>query len=462
MAGCASPNNSSEEDELTININGNRVTSSASDLVLLIPENTEISINTIAATYQFVDTFSGCQANEPIDLVLAQACSLFQQYYLFPEQLPTSLDGFLNIETYINHLQQEDPYSVYLAPQQYSEIISSLEGESAKIGFGYELLGETVTSETPLRVTRIIPLSRAWFDGLQVNDQITAIDGNSLEGLDLETILDMLPNTESAQTTLTINRAGEELIIQTASEEHIAFLLGDNKDIAYLRATQYTFQTGQLIQEDFESLKEQSNTTIDKIVLDLRSNGGGSVSAALELVDYLINNDTPERTNPILTTDGTILKNQIDYLGDHSDFNIENFTKDNFVVLIDGSSASATEITVAALRDYEVATIIGTKSFGKGISQNAIDLVDGSGIFVPSHHLLPPSATSYHLVGIEPNFTISTSPVSVMNDPQLDAAMGFLNTGTITVSRQSSSTLLLTSAFRHPDPWLQQYRYKFQ
>ncbi|MBF0287761.1 MAG: PDZ domain-containing protein [SAR324 cluster bacterium] len=463
LSGCASPNNSSDDSDTIISINGNRATSTDSDLVLLIPEDVDIADGySIAAIFQIVDTFSGCKADEALDLVLAQACAFFQQYYLFPEQLPTSLDGFINIESYVNQLQKTDPYSVYLPPQQYSEIISSLEGESAKIGFGYELLAETVSSANPLRVTRIIPLSRAWFDGLQVGDQITAINGNSLEGLNLETILGMLPNMESEQTALTIKRAGEEQTIQTAAEEHIAFLLGDNKDIAYLRATQYTLQTGKRIREDFESLQGQSTGTIKKLVLDLRNNGGGSVTAALELVDYLIDNDTPPQTNPILITDGTIFKNQTDYLGEYSDFNVGNFAKDNFVVLINGNSASATEITVAALKDYDTATIIGEQSFGKGISQNAIDLIDGSGIFVPSHYLLPPSGEAYHSVGIEPHYTVSANPTSVTNDPQLEAAIGFLRTGIVTAYSQSFSQLFLTSLSRQTDPWVQQYQYKLQ
>jgi len=464
LAGCALPNDSNDDggDSSGIMLPGGTLFSSPdSNIVLSIPEGLSVSLDAVRNIFEKVKSNEACQSSLPIDLALAHTCTLYHAYYLYPKNLPTSLVNITTAETYTNLLRKSDIYTAYFKPQDYSAFNQTFKGARATIGFTFTLVGNLVSDLNPLHIIGITKFSRAWFDGLQVGDNIIAINGELLNGLDKQTILKKLPTAEAETVTLTISRNGKELTIQTASEEHIAFFLGKNQDIAYLRAKQYTITTGKQIQADFRKLQQQTNTPIKKLILDLRDNGGGSVSGALELVDYLIDQDTPSQTNPILITDGSILKNVRHYLGSHSSSNIGSFSKDNFVVLINASSASASEITVAALRDYRGATIIGEKSYGKGVSQNILELIDGSGLFITSHNLFPPSRKTYHLVGIEPNIKVLRDPTTPSDDFQLEAAIEFLNTGMVT-TKSFPSQVPSRKSKQRLDPWIQQLQKKIQ
>ncbi|MBF0279181.1 MAG: hypothetical protein HQM13_15390 [SAR324 cluster bacterium] len=464
LAACAVPSdsNDSEIDSSDVELVGSVQVSFPdlypnSNIVLSIPEGVTVPLDSAKKIYEKVQSNTACQSTAPIDLTLAHACTLYHIYYLYPENLPSSLINFTKVTDYVDQLRKTDIYTTYFDPQVYSAFNATFEGDFATIGFSYVLNGNVVSPDTPFRITGITTLSRAWFDGLKVGDDIIAINGEALAGLDKQAIIEKLPTEEEETVSLTISRNSEELTIQTASEEHIAFLLGSNRNIAYLRAKQYTVATGKQIQADFEELQLQAPAPIEKLILDLRRNGGGSVFGALELVDYLVDQDTPSQTNPILITNG--YTDEINYLGEYSKSNIGNFTKSNFVVLIDGASASSSEITVAALKDYGVATIIGEKSFGKGVSQNVLDLVDGSGLIITSHNLLPPSQVTYHLVGIQPDYNVLTAPTSLENDFQLDAAIEFLNTGKV-ASKLLSPSISSRKPAQRLDPLIQQMKEK--
>ncbi len=448
VIGCASSDGDDDDDDSSgstsgttdaitignVTISQNRITSSNSTLVLTIPDDLNAATSEMASIYLSTDETSACktQSGAAIDLILAEACLLYQQFYLFSENLPSSLDGFSSVEDYVDVLKEDDPFTSFFPAQQFTEINSVLSGESAKIGFGAsEFIGNIITDSTPLKISSIETLSRAWFDGLKVGDNLIASDGVSWINLTPDEAFALLPDEEGETVTLTVERDGQTLDIATAAEEHIGLLMGTNNDVAYLRVKEFTTKTGERVQEDFEALEAQFSGTINKLILDVRGNGGGSVSGTLEMVDYLIDNDIPAKTNPMLITDGTIDKNVVDYLGDYSTSNISNFSNSNFVLLFDTASASASEITAAALRDYSVATSIGTTTFGKGVSQNVLNLIDGSGLFVTSHNLLPPSMVSYHNVGVAPDIVLANSPVELGNDPQLEAGIQFLETGSV-------------------------------
>lgn len=460
LNGCANSSSGSDGDSATSELleGGIEFSSDNSDLVLIIPPGLTVRLSDVQKIYQTTASIPACQSSTAIDLVLAQACNFYHQYYLYLDKLPRTLEAIKTVTQYVNLLRLTDQYTYHLPPSSFADLNSSIEGSISTIGIDYILSGNVVSASTPFKIKKVIPLSRAWFDGLKAGDHLVAINGKRIEGWDKKTVMNKLPSTEGETVTLTVNRKGSELFIQTASEEHIGFMVGDDEDIAYLRVRQYTRITGKQVKKDFETL--QQSTTINKMILDLRGNGGGSVNGTLALVDFLIAQDTPQSTNPILITDGSILKNKVDYLGDHSQTNAGAFSKSNFVVLIDGSSASASEITAAALKDYKAATLIGTTSFGKGISQNVLDLIDGSGLLITSHKLLSPFRNDWHLKGISPDFTVSTPPVSPTNDPQLQEAIKFLKTGRVTSGLSLPPISSARESSPKLDPWVQHIKSK--
>jgi len=450
LSGCGSSGDG--DDQVPIFVSDGRVTSFDSDLVLNIPSGLAVDEATLRDLYNRAIREPGCRTSDgsALDLVLADACLLFHRFYLFPQDRPASLDGILDAAAYVARIGAIDPFAFYLPPESFSASLPSILGERATVGFQFSL-GEGPASEAnPVTVTSIVPLSRAWFDGLQAGDRILSVDGIPVEGLTLAEFRTLLPVQEGEAVLLGVARGAEAMEIATSSEEHFGRLAGAGGDIAYLRVKQFTTLTARRVMEDLDALRLQGAS--DRLILDLRGNGGGSLTGALALADFLIDRDLPPRTNPLLVQDGTILTDATDYLGEFSARNLEGIDASRFVVLMDGASASSSELTIAALRDYGLATLMGQRSFGKGVSQNIFALMDGSGVFIPSHHLLPPSGRSWHLSGIEPQVAVPATPLSPLEDPALAAAVAFLETGALPAAKARPEAAPAAKA----DPWLEQ------
>jgi carboxyl-terminal processing protease len=397
---------------------------------------------------------------EAVDLLLAQGCLRYQRLYLYPELLPRSLDGFSTLADYVAELRLTDPFTSLFAASVFQDAVQpALTGARATIGLRLGILGgaETVSDSGPLTVTEVLPFTRAWYDGLQAEDRIVAVHRPpgvvhaSVQGLTLDQALELLPREEAEEAEITVDRGGRLVVVATAAEVHLAFLL--QPDVAYFSVRRYTTQTGQRVRDDYLALSQEAGAAPGKIILDLRGNGGGSVTGALELTDYLVDNDEPPNTHPILTFDGTLFQNTSRYLGGFA-ANLSGVAPENFVVLVDGATASASEVTAAALRDYGVATLVGTATFGKGVRQDAVTLLDGSGLFITSHFILPPSGVSYHGIGIDPDLlveaTVAEGTITQAQDPQLEAAVALLLGSTPVSQAQRARRVPRTPT---EDPW---------
>ncbi len=402
-----------------------------SDLVLSIPADLTIDQEEIAAIYNSAGEVPHCRntAREPISIILAEACILYNSFYLFPEYLPGTLDSITDVADYVNLMNQSDPFTFYYSAEDFSEYKSFREGDSAHIGFRYRSDSDVVSEQTPLLIEEVYPFTRAWIDGLQAGDTVIAVNGSNISGLLLEDVIRLFPDQEGSSVELSVQRNSQEVRISTGAEENIAILL--EPGTAYLSVRSFTLNTGSGVKQDFQRLQEASAEPIEKIILDLRDNPGGSVAGALQLTDYLINQDVPSGTHPILIMDGTYYQDSARYLGDYDADNIGDFSEVSFVVLVDGSTASASEITVAALKYYNEATIMGMQTYGKGVSQFVFELVDGSGVWITAHYVYPPDRVSFHQTGITPDYVLMDQPVSFSEDPLLEKAKLFLRTGDV-------------------------------
>ena len=378
-------------------------------------------------------------ANSTISPTWVQALSLYHQYYLYPQVLPTSLVGITSLENYVNLLDNSDPFTYYF-PKSINEILTSQsEGSTSHMGINLELSdgsqlssGKILTSQLKVRIKSVESLSRAYFDGLQVGDLIVSINGNVLQGINSSAIAVLLPNTEESNVSFGIERANQNLNISSASEENMSWTLGSN--ILYLNVRQFTDLTGKHVVSD---VKKFSSSDYKKVILDLRGNGGGRLSGALELLDFLGNFDQPNSSNIMFSTQPY---NDQYYFGSYNTEQLRVQGGGNVVILMDQNSASASEIVAGVLQLYGAATIMGSKSYGKGVGQSTFTLIDGSGLWVTSLGILLRGTYSYHVKGIIPNYLVTGAP-TLSNDPVLESAKLFLQGQSFAHLQQSKATL---------------------
>ena len=414
--------------------------------------------STVASIQDYVELMPECQKSSPhqsIDLILAQGCVNFQGIHYRPNYLPGNLDGLNQIADYVNVVRQNDRFSYYFEPVTFSENTQALSGGRSYIGFSYQVSNSNavISDSNPFLLGTIFPFTRAWWDGLEVGDRLIAVDGTEISGLTVEEVRDLLPQTEAATTTLTLLRNGNQIQIQTASETHISRSLGSSNQIAYLNLREYTTVSADRIRDDYQSLVSAGSGGSNGMILDLRQNGGGSLSGAWYLTDFLGPSSVNNQVMFSLQQQSQTTNYRFGIYG--SNLGITDRSK--FIILIDGSSASASEVTSAALQDLEIATLMGGVTYGKGVGQNVTGLLDGSGVYITSFELLTPLGNSWHDLGVSPDYSLSTVlPATPANDTLLQAAIEFLETGSIsqaTVSRQNEKSRLLLSVPPYTHPW---------
>lgn len=397
--------------------------------------NNNIQEALLREIYHLNRNYSEVQNKQEIVVSLAQGLHLYKKLYLYPEKLPNNLSEINTLEQYIDSVNQKDQFTYYFSPEEYSTFLGSVTGETSVIGIqlsksnGLSFSNSDIIEENQLMIKNVLPLTRGWMDGLQNNDIIHKISGNTVTGLTYEKMREKLPKNESQNVELEILRNGATIIVNTASENHISKMLSDN--IMYVNIRKFTETTGSEVKKDIETLVEQ-NGTPEGLIIDLRYNSGGSSAGTRVLLDYLIDLDSPINENIIYSIKGSTEKF---YFGNYETTNMFKLDKSKVVVLINGDSASASEITSGTLQFYGLATIIGMKSFGKGVSQTLRQFLDGSGAAITYRQLLVAGQKDYHGSGIDVDIESSTNPVSVNDDKQLTQAINFIKTGSTTKPR---------------------------
>lgn len=424
-----------DNDDGVVYFDGEMVKSRSSNMILNVTPSLKDSVSEaeLKELYSLANMHDECKSVSVLDLLLAQVCHLGRRYYLYQEFLPRNLDGIRDVQEYFMAINKNDPFSFYLSKDQYARMLELNRGERATIGIQLRISGSsnTISPEYPLVISRVIPYARAWFDGLEDGDVVLAINGKSMDGLDLDSVMRQLPSSEGKTVTLSISRSNKLIEIQSASEHHISKMI-DN--IAYLNIRQFSDRTAYYLKSDLENLQRESSNVIEKIILDLRGNPGGKLTGALQLSDYLIDKDAPIGQNPIYLVKG---RKQEHFLGNYWKTNIGIAGPENFAVIVDGGSASASEITAAALKYYRVAKIVGGVTYGKGLSQLIFSVLGGAGVAFSNQENLSPDGSSYHKIGIMPDILVTTPASRSGDDPQIAAAVRWLNSGNGSVIMKS-------------------------
>ncbi len=324
----------------------------------------------------------------------------------------------------------EDPYSGYLTPDQYGSALDDLSGSFSGIGaeVGMENLADpddlsscTVVTDTCAMVI-VAPLdnSPAEQAGLRSGDQVLAVDGTSTTGETISSLVYQVRGEAGTEVTLTIRRGEAELDITITRA--VIELREVNSElleagIGYVRLTSFTDRATGLFRDALSSLIEQGATGI---VFDLRSNPGGYIVAAQGVASQFI----PEGGLLFTVESGEDVQEW------RSESGVAQTEAIRVVVLVDGGSASASEIVAGALQEYERATIVGQPTFGKNTVQVWNDLPNGGGLRLTTDRWFTPNHNSAAPSGIQPDVLVEApeDPDSEA-DPQLDRALEILRGG---------------------------------
>lgn len=309
-----------------------------------------------------------------------------------------------------------DQHSSYMNPEDYEQANSSLEGE-------YEGIGAYVDTTTDyLTITSPIPGSPAEEAGLLPGDQVVAIDGEDMTGIDAELARLRVLGPAGSTVHLTVFREGEDGLLEfdiVRAKITIASATGEmlDNDIAYIQVTTFGSKTMPELEAALKDLMAQNPKGI---ILDLRNNGGGYLQTAVEVTSQFVDEGVA-----LYEQYGDGRRTTYDVMpgGMATDPTIP------MVVLINEGSASASEIVAGALQDLGRAKLVGTVSYGKGSVQNWIPLSgDNGAVRVTIAKWLTPNEKTIHEIGLTPDYPVELTAEDreADRDPQLDEAIKIL------------------------------------
>ena len=310
----------------------------------------------------------------------------------------------------------DDPYSCYYSKDELDTITQTTVGEYVGIGCYVAILKE----ESGIRVISVIEGSPAEKAGMLANDIITAVDGTDISNFDIDYALSLVKGKAGTKVVITVKRENETLELTMTREKiepkTIAYEMLDN-NVGYIYVASFYGHTAEQFKKALADLESQG---MEKLIVDLRDDPGGLYDSAIDMLDIFLGKDLLAAY--IENTDGT---KEHSYTKDE-----DEFTKP-VVILINGNSASASELFTQTMREYGKVTIIGTKSFGKGVYQNIYPVSsDGSAVKVTGGRYFSPNGVCIHGVGIEPDIIVEyiepgEDADSWEDDNQIVAAMEF-------------------------------------
>lgn len=301
-----------------------------------------------------------------------------------------------------------DRYTVYMTPAEYRDFNSGLAPERFS-GVGLIIQSDPATGY--INLFDVVPDGPGDRAGLLQDDILSAIDGHSTHGMKIADASKLLRGSEHTTVHLNVRRGTQQLVLNVERENVrpttvVKHLLGQN--IGYIELSVF----GENTASEFQSaLRRLQKSGARGFVIDLRDNGGGYVNAALDISSKFINStalvSTESRGGHFMT-----------YYGDNEAINPKPLA-----VLANANSASASEITIGALQDSGVATIVGTRTFGKGVMQDLYPLADGSAIKITVARYFTPKNHDINHIGIAPDVQVAENANPAFGIPARDAQL---------------------------------------
>ncbi len=336
------------------------------------------------------------------------------------DSLKQNYDGKLDVNKLLDGLKHGltqatgDPYTDYFSPSEAKDFNDQLNGT-------FEGIGAELSKDKDGNLVVVAPIAGfpAQKAGLKSKDIIVSVDGNSIANLSVDQAVSKIRGPKGTTVTLKVIRGKSQTLTFTITRAAIKIPSVDSKilsgNIGYIKISEFSGDTGSLANKAADNFKAKG---VKGIILDLRGDPGGELSAAVDVSSLWLNSG-----QTVLTTrrDG-IITNTYTSQGPSTLIGIPT------VVLIDDGSASASEITAGALHDNKDATLMGIKSFGKGSVQDIINLADGAMLKVTIARWYTPGGKNIDKQGIEPDKKVERSDADIKagKDPQLEAALSML------------------------------------
>ncbi len=286
-----------------------------------------------------------------------------------------------------------DPHSVYLKDERFEELNEGTRGAFNGLGM------EVVMDEGFVKVIAPIDDTPAARAGIQTGDLIIRIDGKTVSGLSLQEATEEMRGEPGTSITLTILREAEPEPFDLELKRAVVRLSSVKRkrlsdDIGYIRVSQFQIATAENFRKQLKMLRDESG--FRGLVLDLRNNPGGLLTSAVSIADTMLTGGT------IVTTKSRHAENDQKYDATQTDL----LDGKPVVVLINGGTASASEIVAGALQDHERALILGTPSFGKGSVQTVMNIGEQEAIKLTTARYYTPNGNSIQAAGIVPDVHI--------------------------------------------------------
>ena len=338
---------------------------------------------------------------------------LLQRHYLRPSEMTSDKMVYGAVSGLVDALG--DPYTLFMTPKDTKDFDNAMSGTLEGIGAQLDVQNGVVTIVAPLKG------SPAEKSGLQARDAIVKVNDEDISGLRLDEVVGKIRGPKGTTVTITVVRPGaSELVTVSVVRDAIHIPSVESKivkqpkgSIAVIALNQFGDDSIPEMTKAIEGLPKD----IKGFVLDLRFNGGGYLDGAVDLVSMF------QKTGKVVSVERRDQPSE-----EHVVTGKTLLSDIPMAVLINGGSASASEITAGALKDSGRAKIIGTQSFGKGTVQEIIDLPGGSSLRVTTARWLTPSGHDLGKKGITPDIVIDRTPDDVRagKDPQIDAAVTWL------------------------------------
>jgi carboxyl-terminal processing protease len=310
-----------------------------------------------------------------------------------------------------------DPYTFFLPPSVNQQFASDMNGSFEGVGMEIDVKNGVLTVVSPLKGT---PADRA---GIKSGDQILKIDTVSTSGLDVSAAVDKIRGPKGTKVTFSILRSGwaaprEIQVTRDVINVPNVVATARPEGIFDIQLSTFTANSPELFRGALRQFVQSGDT---KLILDLRGNPGGYLEAAVDIASWFL------RSGDVVVTE--------DYAGHqanivHRSYGYDIFNKNlKMVVLVDGGTASASEILSDALRYYGVAQLVGVNTFGKGVVQELFDITPQTSLKITVARWLGPDGTQIPHEGIAPDVKVEVTDADVKagKDPQLEKAVQLLN-----------------------------------
>ncbi len=337
---------------------------------------------------------------------LVRVVSLIERNYLEKVKTDTLVEG--SIKGIVDSLG--DPYSVYMPPKMFKELQEKMQGSFGGVGILVTLKGTHISVIEPIKAS---PADKA---GIKAGDIITKVNDKDTKDLDLDTAVSLMRGPvgtnvqlqvfrKQANKYLTFKLVREVIEVPTVEGK----ILPDHKDIGYIAISMFASNSD----EELDKVLDEVMAKKPKgLILDLRDNPGGDLESAVKIADHFV----PK--GPIVYIDYRTGNNEY-YEADGKRIELP------LVVLVNENSASASEILAGAIKDTNTGTLVGTKTYGKGVVQSIYNLQNKAGLKLTTAKYLTPKKRDIHKKGIQPDIKVPL-PENAERDVQLDKAISVM------------------------------------